>query len=298
MFYLAYGGSCASCSNIAHVIEDEADMAISVRSIESINSEFGTNLDYSKPALINIYDNDIKDIYTGPKMSLKILQLVGPQKSAKIFSAIASEKSGKGVNRRSTLTGFAVAAGLALTGASLTGASAKPVEDEVAVSEKVKIYNDVIIHKAFQAALEKAKGDGYAPNRYEYVVVRQDNGFLFFYFMEHSSRPETDAAVVSCSITGGSFDFSLEYVSGAVGQATRASSVGNVLTFSQPSNYSALPMGPVEYFGCVSLCVGANCGVQASRCRFLIHMAAVLACMTAICGSKVRTCHNICRRTW
>lgn len=296
MFVIAYKGACGKCSKVAQVIEDESGHLLSVRTIDSLREEFLLDVPSEKPSLIEFEDGLIKKVYTGSSMSMKILRLVGPQKSVKIFSALASEVGKPSVSRRLTLTGLVAATGLALTGMTWSPA----VADDTAVSadESVKLYNAVTKHKKFKVASVKAQADGYLPEKSEYVILRQKDGFLFFYFMEHAQRPTTDAAVISCFIKNETYDFSLEYLSGTTHGVSTASNLNQALTITRPSQYEKLPMGPAEYFGCVSFCVGANCGLQAARCRFLIHMAAVLACMTAVCGSKVRTCHNVCRHTW
>lgn len=56
--------------------------------------------------------------------------------------------------------------------------------------------------------------------------------------------------------------------------------------------------GKGEYISCLACCVGGSCGANALRCRAALLMAAVLACMVAVCGSKVRGCHGSCQRLW
>lgn len=294
MFYIAYKGRCSSCSDFAQLIEGESDGKISAQTIDSINDKFRGRVEESKPSLVEVEKGLVKNIYTGPAMSVQLLKLVGPKSSMKIFSLIAKNVSGNGVSRRFTLAGVAAAAGIALTGGSWSPA----VAGEVSVSERLRVYSNVAKNRNFKIAIEKASIDGYSSQQSEYVVIKQDDGLLFFYFMEHMKDPRNRAAVISCLISEGKYDFSIEYVSGDLGKISEARSMGNLLNFSRPSGYSALPMGPGEYFGCIAFCVGANCGAQAMRCRVLVHMAAVLACMTAICGSKVRVCHNVCRNTW
>lgn len=296
MFYLTYKGACSPCSGVSWSVELESDGAIEAITIESFKNKFKTEVSLSKPSLVEVQGTSVIGVCTGPAMSLKILKLVGPQKAMRIFSTLASEMNTPSLSRRSTLAGFATAAGLALTGASWSPAVAD--DSHITASEKVEIYASVTRHPHFLSASRQATKDNYSQQKSEYVVIRHNKGYLFFYFMEHNQQPKTDAAVISCFIEHNTYDFSLEYLSGSVNEVISANSVGSALKITRPSGYEALPMGPAEYFSCIAFCVGANCGVQATRCRVLIHMAAVLACMTAICGSKVKTCHNICRQTW
>ncbi len=57
-------------------------------------------------------------------------------------------------------------------------------------------------------------------------------------------------------------------------------------------------MGKADYFKCVAFCVGANCASKAQKCAKLRFMYLVLACMVGVCGSKVRTCHKVCKKKW
>lgn len=296
MFYVTYKGICSPCSNISQSIEHESGGAIKAITIDSFKNRFSTEISSSKPSLVEVIDNSVISVYTGPAMSIKLLKLVGPQRAMRIFSDLASAMRSPAVSRRNTIAGVAAAAGIALTGASWSPAVAD--SSHVPAREQATLHTTITNHPYFLAASHQATKDGYSQQKSEYVVIRHDRGYLFFYFMEHSQQPKTDAAVISCFIKDNAYDFSLEYLSGNVTGVTTASNAGSALKITRPANYETLPMGATEYFGCVAFCVGANCGVQAARCRMLIHMAAVLACMTAICGSKVKTCHNVCRHTW
>lgn len=117
------------------------------------------------------------------------------------------------------------------------------------------------------------------------------------FFMD-PENPEGRAAALIHDFDGDSErSSSVEFMAGHP-QEIHAQSGVLITAAGNGEGVSATSYGAGDYINCLAYCVGANCSAQAYRCRHLRLMYAVLACMTAACGPKVRTCHSICKNRW
>lgn len=238
-------------------------------------------------------------VRTGLALSFALLRLLGWRRSRQILSILATTNaqvvSGSPARRR--ILGMAGAGALAvgLGGLMPAPAHAAPefTEDEVREIERILLRRPDI-----REARKRIAAGGYSLEQSQTVIIRGDHaGYLAMTFFAHQTEAENRAAALVHDFDGaGTRSTSVEFIEGSA-ESMRTESGFRVATASSGSP-QIVTYGVDDYINCIAFCVGANCASQADKCRHLRVLYLVLACMVGICGSKVRTCHRICKSKW
>ncbi|GAB2699779.1 hypothetical protein [Thalassiella azotivora] len=306
--YLLHDAACPVCANIASRVESVSDGWLTVRSIDdpemaSIVAAHAPDLG-RKPCLILDREHGTK-VLTGAPMSIAMTRALGLRRALKVSGIIHDAlREGDPTGRRSFLRtvgiGAAVVSGFALGGPA-TASGSNERHAVLDPSAAARLRDEAKANTEYRAAMRAAKAHGYDFTISDSVAIDLGDGDrLLFTFIGHEDRPETDAAVISYERVAGVVTVMLESVSGDPEAAAASSRLNEVLTVSPLAigGSDVVPLGKMDYFGCVTFCVGANCSSKARHCAKLRFMALVLACMVGVCGSKVNSCHKVCKSKW
>lgn len=173
-------------------------------------------------------------------------------------------------------------------------------DEELPGDERRRLFEGARASRAVQDAERGIAQQGFETRPGSTAAFRTADGHkVTMLFYAGISSPETDAAVVVHETdASGRESVITELVSGDPQRLLDGDKQAITVRSLEPQAGDVSVMGKKEYISCIVFCVGANCAGPASRCRGLIFMAAVLACMVAVCGSKVRVCHRVCKRHW
>ena len=173
-------------------------------------------------------------------------------------------------------------------------------DDALPGDEGLRILGQSRASRAVQDAEQAIAEQGFETRPSSTTAFRTDDGVeVTMLFYAGVTSPETEAAIlIHETDAAGSERVVTELVSGDPQRLLDGDAQAITVRSSLEPQGDVSPMGKREYISCIVACVGANCAGPALRCRGLFFMAAVLACMVAVCGSKARTCHNVCRRLW
>lgn len=309
--YLLYDGGCLMCTGIADQVQKISDGWLTVRSLDdpemaALVAEHDPNK-RSRPRLVMEQDGGVQ-VLAGPSMSLAIVRGIGLRRAIRVSGAMHEAiQSGDPSGRRSFLrtvgVGTAVATGFAMGGSPASAANGAPRDASGVLSQSAltRLRIEARRNKEYLAAVRTATLRGYDPALSESVGIDMGTGdVLMFTFIGHGSRPEREAAVITFERVGRTESVALETVAGDPEEVAASRQLNQVLRINSLAIAGVGPAtyGKKEYFSCVAFCVGANCASKAIKCRSLIFMYAVLACMVIACGSKVKTCHKVCKKEW
>lgn len=301
--HLLFDSGCVVCSNIADAVNAEAGGWLTARSL--LDPEIVKTLDTHapgwahRPMLLEVQGDKIR-VSSGLEMSWRMFRGLGPRKTRRVMTLVANALSPTvGTGRRSFLAAASGTVGVLAIGmgASPGWAAGTPRAEVLdggrlaAAAARATRAPDV--GRAQVAITEQ----GYDLEQEKVVAIRgEGNDLVVMFFYAHGERAETDAAIISHDGRGATF---VEYVSAQPSELFAGEEFHpEALQVTQASTGGFQTMGAGAYFSCIAACVGANCGALALRCRGLIFMYAVLACMAGICGSKVHTCHKVCKSAW
>ncbi|SDI61470.1 hypothetical protein SAMN05421505_1962, partial [Sinosporangium album] len=245
----------------------------------------------------------------GLAMSARLTAGVGIRRAARIARRITRETAtatagGGGTSRRAmlratgtgalALLGLTLGTGTALARADdpglLTGAAYKKAIDTAAAAGEVK---------AAVAGLPKSGFNGTVKRALAFTTETASTIVILFFAPENKAEAKSKAAVLTHEY-GGASDNSktvVEFVTADL-DAIKKRDRFERDDFKVVRAGGAAPRGAGEYFSCMLACIGMQCAGPATRCRGLIFLWAVLACMVAVCGSKARSCHAGCKRLW
>lgn len=305
--FLLFDGGCQICSEAVSDIEMIAKGWLTVKSLNDpeIRALLDTHVpDWKfRPMLVEVDDHRVR-VKTGFSMSSALLFGLGPVRSQRVLSrAVRAVQEKNAPARRSVLSGIGATAVLLGIGTFVgVNAGAAEASQSLTGTALKNVLKQANAKPAMQKARAAVRKKGYDLEKTEAVATQaEDGGYVVFLFVAHAKRPETDAAVISMEFGGKDEGTSIEYVSGSP-EALFANETVRADTLKVQSGASELgivqPFGAKEYISCLTFCVGANCASKAIKCRGLIFMYAVLACMVAVCGSKVNTCHKVCKSKW
>lgn len=300
---LLFDSGCAVCSDIAEAVNAEADGWLTARSL--LDPEIVKTLDAHapgwthRPMLLEVEEGKVR-VSSGLEMSWRMFRGLGVRRTHRVMGLAANALTpSAGPGRRSFL-----AAASGTVGILAIGMGASPVWG--AGTPRAEVLDGARLAAAARRAsrapdVGRARvaitDQGYDLSQEKVVAIRGDSDDLVvMFFYAHRERPETDAAIISHDGDGSTF---VEYVSAQSSELFAGDEFHpEALQVTQASSGGFQTMGAGAYFSCIAACVGANCGALALRCRGLIFMYAVLACMAGICGSKVHTCHKVCKSAW
>ncbi|WP_283136576.1 hypothetical protein [Rhizohabitans arisaemae] len=308
--YLLFDGGCRLCTSVARGVEEDAGHWLQARSLHDpeMAALLGEHRPSSRtrPALVTDDGSRVR-VWTGLAMSIRLAAGVGPRRAARIVRRIARMPAaeGEGTSRRSALraTGAGALALLGLTFGSGTAAAVTgdgdggPILMGEALSAAVEAAQG---SPEVRSALTRVAGLGYGAEPAEAVAFTTGTGStIVVLFFPLVSDPLNQAAVISHEFGPEITNKTLVEFVAANPDAWKSGVLkpGDI-TVAKARPGELAPAGAGEYISCLVFCVGVSCAGPASRCRGLIFMWAVLACMVAVCGSKVRVCHGSCKGAW
>lgn len=229
-------------------------------------------------------------------LSLGLLRLLGARSSWRILNLVAelqAEKA-KGSTGRRRFLGLVGASALTL-GLSGIPSAATAATPQPSPEKTAEIERELTGRPEVMEARRQIKAGGFTLDTGQTVVTTDSHAdYLAMTFFPHTQNPENQAACLIHDYDGETRSTSIEFL------RRRDDSIETDFACIIPNSPldRISPRGAKEYGDCIAMCVGANCAAKANKCLALRNMAAVLACMTAVCGSKVKVCHRICKKEW
>lgn len=312
---LLFDSDCARCSSTARAAEEESAGALSVRSLR--DPEIRALLDRHRPGwswrpMLVVEDGSAVKVLAGAAMLRKLVSVLGTRRSWVVMSSVVRESGGApaaGMSRRTALRGAGgtvlAVAGIAM-GAKFAAAQPPSGEDDPTISgaELDELVRRTTQSADGRSAINEIAAAGYdTGNPHGAAFADEAGGTVTMVFYPSTTNEETEAAaLIQEASTSGAVRTKIEYVRGDLAAEERAGDeLLSSLQVESGSQFGAPGLaarGKGEYISCLAFCVGGSCGANALRCRAALFMAAVLACMVAVCGSKVRGCHGSCQRLW
>ncbi|GII93333.1 hypothetical protein [Sinosporangium siamense] len=310
--YLLFDDGCHVCASTAKGVEEDSGYWLVARSLRDPHMK--TLLDTHKPGwkhrptLVEDDGTHIR-VSTGLAMSARLTAGVGLRRTARIARRVArrfaretSAPAAEG--RRDALRAAGVGA-LALLGLTfgVTPAGARaPGDPDLLQGAALKRALDAAQRDAqVKTAVGELSAAGFDGAVKQALAFTGDTGstvVVLFFAPLNKAEAKNRAAVLSHQY-GGTLEQAktlVEYVSADLDTIKKKDSFSS--EDFHVTRGAAAPAGAGEYFGCMLTCVGGQCTIPAMRCRALIFLWAVLACMVAVCGSKARSCHGICKTLW
>lgn len=304
--YLLFDTTCDTCSRTAETVESISGGWLRARSLR--DPEIVELLDRNipgwsyRPMLMEVNGAAIR-VKAGLGMSLALLRGLGPSRSRQVLTAVAEKLApDPGIGRRSVLVG-AGALGLVALGMTVRSSPAiAGAGGAVVLSGSALADATARAHAApeIAEARDLLTAEQYDTEQEQVVAISDEAGStLLMLFYPHRTRSVSDAAIISCELDDPNSKPIVERISADRNEMFAGDRLQpEALTVTALGDGKIRPQGAGQYFTCIAGCVGVNCAVKASRCRYLGHLAAVLACMAAVCGPKVRTCHRVCKSKW
>jgi len=313
---LLYDIGCSVCTEIAGQAEAEARGWLQVRPLQDhemkeLLAKHAPDLG-RRPALIT-QDGDRVTVDTGWAMVAKLALGLGPLRSWRLLRRLADaqpDPTERGSSARRNLlralSGGALVTLTTMVRAQKSGDEAE--SEEVSPSNELQeaavnaVRAEVNVKIAEQHLLEL----GFLPSTEDAVVLKSKHGdqLTMVFYPDVNQQPDRAGVMVHERSRDGTtrvfvealhadpqniFDARGQYIEGALKTLTSVSIAENGVL---------APASSRGYFSCMFSCIGATCARSATRCTRLRILAVVLACMVAVCGSKARTCHRVCRRYW
>lgn len=307
--YLLYDAGCAVCTGVAELVEQASDGWLTVRSLgdpqmAAVVAEHDPR-EYDRPRLV-MEGRDGVRVLSGVAMSAAMIKGLGIRRAIKVSKIVrdalqADDATGRRAFIRTVGLGAAVASGFAIGGAPAMASAGERGEGALSGAGLSSLRRQAAANVRYQAALRSAKAQGFSSKLSKSVGIDMgDEGQVLFTFMGHAQKTEREAIVISYERASGRERVALETVSGDPQEAASSSQLSKVLTVNSTAigGSGMSTLGKTDYFRCVAFCVGANCSSKANKCLKLKFMYLVLACMVGVCGSKVKTCHKICKNKW
>lgn len=305
--YLLFDAGCSLCTNVAEDVRQETDGWLEPRGLD--DPEMVSLLDRAVPAwkrepTLLVVSGDSVTAYTGRMLTWKLVNGVGLTRASRVarrLSRTLRSETPTSPSRRQALR----AAGAGLT--ALAGMAVLPQAAFAAPPAKGQVLSGGQLRKALTtanssasvvAAKQRIAGLGYETNTEQNFVFDTGEGStVVMQYFGNLSTPETEAAVITHEF-GSIEKTAVEFVTAdrAVMAAETTVNIAEAMkvTNSVPGEDIVLA-GVAAYVDCIVFCTGANCASAASKCKLLRYLPAILACMTGVCGTKVPTCHKICK---
>jgi hypothetical protein len=309
--FLLFDMGCSICENVAQDIEMAAGGWLLARGLQ--DAEMSALLKQYRPgllveiqpALLEV-DGDRVKVRTGVALSWSLLLGLGPQRARRVLSlalgAARLKDAQAGVTRRSLLASAGAVATVMGLGAFPSAASAAVINAPMTAGATFnRLVSRASAHPSVRSAQQRLYGEGYSAEHTTAVVVPQgDEVYLVMFFIGHAKKLRNHAGVIAHELGKKNNSTVVEYVVAEPDQlfAAERFNPGALKTSSTASAVEAAQASPASYISCLAFCVGANCQANAYKCRHLKQIYLVLACMIAVCGSKVRTCHRVCKSQW
>lgn len=301
---LLFDSGCNMCTGMASRIETASEGRLRARPLD--DPEMRALLDEHapgwkrRPTLIMRNAGSVR-VHTGTGLSLALLGHLGWARSRRVLGVVAdmNTETASGSLTRRRIIGLAGAGALAV-GFTAVPAAASEKSETLTKAQRDRILQKVQQREDVRAARDQIVAAGFSLDHSESVIVTGGRpGYLAMHFYGDSSNLEGRAAVLTHEFDGiSTHSTAVEFITGSVDDLITESAY--VLPHGKNAGPGdvARPDGAQEYISCLAACVGANCSAQAYKCRHLRIMYLVLACMVGICGSKVRTCHRVCKSKW
>ncbi|MEV4014281.1 hypothetical protein AB0J35_27645 [Nonomuraea angiospora] len=307
---LLYDGKCGRCSDLATKV-----VAISAQKLDAVNlsdpqaavwaSAAGRDLPH-RPALVVLSDRSTR-LHTGIRMVTALVRLLGVRRGAAVLRALGEEgapgeaqiSDGRRAFFRAGLLGLGVVAGATI----LPGVARAEPEPELTPKERAQLQGQAAAYDRLDVVEAQLRDNGFQTAPSDEVVLGTVNDAVVLSFYGRADGDPAKAAVLTRVLEGGRVvDASLELVSGEPNslraddgldaQALEFSS----LSLARPGEMETY--GKKAYFNCMFWCVGANCRGAADQCRKIPILNLMLACIVAVCGTKAKNCHKVCKSKW
>ncbi|MBY4401889.1 hypothetical protein HQO26_11250 [Rhodococcus fascians] len=309
---LLFDSACGVCSATAAAAERESQGQLQVRSlrepgVRTLLDEHAKGWSW-KPMLL-VGSQDAPSVLTGAAMTRRLLSVLGVRSTWAVMRSMTSAASApvSGMSRRAALRaagGTVLAVGAIAVGAPAVGAQ-PAAEEPIDGADLDRLVERTTGSEAGAHAVAAILAAGYTTDGASPVAYNTDSGeTVVMVFYPSSTNPATEAAaLIQSTRASGEARTRVEFVNADLAAEERDR--------AQPLSSLQAQLGPVfnppgvetledagAYISCVAFCVGGSCGGLAARCRLIPFLAAALACMVGVCGSKARVCHNSCRGLW